>query len=309
MAAYEVRAFLAWRTAQGHGALEMLSAEELVDFAIHESGRGLRSSTMVTAVATVRGFVRYLFATGVTKRDLSEVLPSVPAVRYSGLAKAIDAATVSVLLASCDHTRGVGRRDFAILTLMLRLGLRAIEVARMILDDIDWRAGELVVHGKGGHSDRLPLPADVGEVLADYLRFGRPRTSGRAVFLSTSSPAAPMSRNAVVFVPRTASARAGIPIVAGHRLRHISATRFPGRHRHHDDRLVARSFLDKGDRGVPARGPCPQAAGVGAHRSDACSPAPLSTNRQPLGLPRSTVAMPGPHQPWPARSPPTRNNY
>lgn len=118
----------------------------------------------------------------------------------------------------------MGRRDFAILTLQARLGLRANEVAALRLDDIDWRAGELTISGKGGRRERLPLPADVGAALVDYLRHGRAGSTSRAVFLRVMAPPGPMSRNAVVMVSRTASRRAGVPIVGGHRLRHTAAT-------------------------------------------------------------------------------------
>jgi integrase/recombinase XerD len=223
MDSYGIRAFLAWRTSEGLGGLDELTPEELVDFVVAESAR-LAPRTVGTYVGALRGFVRFLYASGVTAADLSGALPSVAAVRFSGLAKAVDPATVTALLGSCDRTRPSGRRDYAILVLMARLGLRAIEIARMGLDDIDWRAGEMTVHGKGGRTDRLPIPVDVGDALVDYLRHGRRETASRAVFIQAIGPATAMSRNAVVFVSRTASARAGLATVAGHRLRHTAAT-------------------------------------------------------------------------------------
>ena len=128
------------------------------------------------------------------------------------------------LLGSCDRSRSSGLRDFAVLLLMCRLGLRAVEVCRLSVDDFDWRLGEVLVHGKGGRLDRLPLPVDVGEAVVDYLRHGRPATSCRALFIQARPPAVGMTRNGVVFVPRRASARAGLPMVGGHRLRHTAAT-------------------------------------------------------------------------------------
>jgi integrase/recombinase XerD len=109
-------------------------------------------------------------------------------------------AGVQALLASCALERPVGRRDHAILLLMVRLGLRAVEIARMQLGDIDWRAGVIEVRGKGGRRDRLPLPADVGQALADYLSKARRASSCRSVFLQASGEPVGMSRNAVVFV-------------------------------------------------------------------------------------------------------------
>jgi integrase/recombinase XerD len=220
---YSVRQFLAWLAEGDRGGLDRLGPDELIDYVVSEAGR-VTVGTMRVTVTTLRTFVRFLFATGVTERDLSGCVPSVAGSRFDGLPKAVDAAVLSALLASCDRSRPGGRRDFAILILMSRLGLRAIEIAALRLDDIDWRGGELELRGKGGRRDRLPLPRDVGEVLVDYLRFGRRPSADRAVFLQTREPAVGMSRNAVVFVSRSASARAGLPVVGGHRLRHTAAT-------------------------------------------------------------------------------------
>ncbi|MCA1697636.1 MAG: tyrosine-type recombinase/integrase [Actinobacteria bacterium] len=131
---------------------------------------------------------------------------------------------VQALLSSCVLDRPVGRRDYAILLLMARLGLRAVEIARMQLGDIDWRAGVVETRGKGGRRGRLPLPADVGQALADYLSGGRRASSCRSVFLAASGEPVGMSPNAVVFVSRRASRRAGIAVVGGHRLRHTVGT-------------------------------------------------------------------------------------
>jgi integrase/recombinase XerD len=108
---------------------------------------------------------------------------------------------------------------------MERLGLRAVEVTRLRLEDIDWRSAQLLVHGKGGRVDRMPLPADVGAALADWLRHGRRPSAFREVFVRVLGPDAPMKRGSVVMVPRKASARAGIPVVGAHRLRHRVACR------------------------------------------------------------------------------------
>lgn len=131
---------------------------------------------------------------------------------------------MTILLASCDQATSVGCRDFAVLMLMARLGLRAHEVAALRLDDVDWRAGELVIYGKGGRVDRLPLPADVGAALAGYLRQGRRPSARREVFLRSCGPDAPMSRQSAVMVTRCAARRAGIPAVGAHQLRHRAAS-------------------------------------------------------------------------------------
>lgn len=164
MDSYVIRAFLAWRATRDLAGVEELSPDELIEFVLDESAR-VAPRTMGTYVGALRGFVRFLYATGVTRSDLSGALPSVAAVRFTGIPKAVDAATVTALLESCDRSRPSGRRDFAILMLMVRLGLRAVEISRMRLDDIDWRSAEMLVRGKGGRLDRLPVPVDVGEAL------------------------------------------------------------------------------------------------------------------------------------------------
>jgi site-specific recombinase XerD len=224
MSSYPVRAFLAWRVRSGRGELGELEPGELSEYVVEAGGR-LRASSMRTVVQTLRGFVRFLYVSGVTATDLSAALPSVPSSRFAALPKALDEATVAALLASCKRTRPTGLRDFAVMTLMLRLGLRAVEITRLTLEDIDWRAGEITVRGKGGRPERLPLPADVGEAIADYLCHGRRLSADRSVFLAARGQAVGMSRQAVVLVPREASKRAGIADVGGHRLRHTAATR------------------------------------------------------------------------------------
>jgi site-specific recombinase XerD len=220
---YLLRQFLAWRAATDRPALADLSAGELHEYVAHQAARQ-RVGSMRPVVGVLRGFCRFLFATGVTPMDLSGAVPSVSGIRFDGLPKALERDVVDALLASCGLDRPTGRRDYAILLLMVRLGLRAVEVARMQLGDIDWRAGEIEIRGKGGRRDRLPLAGDVGQALADYLVDGRRASSSRAVFLAAAGPAVGMSRNAVVFVSRTASRRAGIAVVGGHRLRHTAGT-------------------------------------------------------------------------------------
>ena len=114
--------------------------------------------------------------------------------RRSALPKGISPAEARALLASCDRRRALGRRDYAVLVTLLRLGLRAGEAAALTLEDIDWRAAEVTVHGKGSRHERLPLPADVGEAIAAYLVRGRPATGHRQVFLRAVPPAGPLAR-------------------------------------------------------------------------------------------------------------------
>lgn len=218
-----IRRFLVWRSATGDMNLAGLTVVDVHAFVLHEAAR-LHRGSVAPMLDSMRSFLHYLFFAGVIDRDLAVTLPPVAQRRHPALPRAVDAATVEALFASCDQSTAVGQRDVAILTLLVRLGLRANEVALMTLDDIDWRAGELLVHGKGRRDERMPLPADVGGALAGYLRHGRPVCSHRAVFCRAVPPAGPLSRNGVVMVPRTASRRLGIPDIGAHRLRHTAAT-------------------------------------------------------------------------------------
>ena len=128
------------------------------------------------------------------------------------------------LLAANDEKSDVGRRDHAILVILIRLGLRAAEVAGLSLDDIDWRVGEITVSGKGARTERLPLPVDVGEALVAYLKNGRAKTSCRALFLGHAAAPLGMSATGVADVVRRACVGAGMSPVGPHRLRHSAAT-------------------------------------------------------------------------------------
>jgi site-specific recombinase XerD len=174
-------------------------------------------------VCALRSLVRYLHLAGLITTPLVWAVPSVADLRDRTLPRGLEPAAVRGLLASCDRRRMVGRRDFAILLLLSRLGLRACEVAAITLDDLDWRAGMLLVHGKGSREDTLPLPTDVGEAIVFYLR-RRPRCECRALFLRVTAPRQGLNRCTVAWVVRAACDRAGLPRVGAHRLRHTAAT-------------------------------------------------------------------------------------
>jgi integrase/recombinase XerD len=158
-------------------------------------------------------------------RPLGGAVPGVGAWRGAALPRPLEADELRRLLASFDRRTPVGRRDFAIVVLMGRLGLRCGEVARLTLDEIDWRAGELLIYGKGRQDDRLPLPVDVGDALAVYLRRDRPRGAPvRAVFVTALAPYRAMGSGAVSRVVFRAAEKAGLGAVSAHRLRHTAAT-------------------------------------------------------------------------------------
>jgi integrase/recombinase XerD len=218
------RVFLADReSVGGELALRELDVAAVSEFVLREAGRcSVGSATCL--VTRLRALLRFLYVEGEVEQALAEGVPSVASWRLASLVKALDARSVARLLASCDRRTRVGRRDYAILTMLSRLGLRAGEVAAFRLSDIDWRAGELLVRGKGSRQERLPLPADVGETLAGWLSRGRPRCESVFVFTRVRAPHGGLSAGAVSQVVRRACRRAELPLVGAHRLRHTAAT-------------------------------------------------------------------------------------
>jgi site-specific recombinase XerD len=209
------------------GGLGSLTAAEVTTAEV--TAAVLRESAAVSVAATqnfvsgLKSFLRFCFVEGLVVVDLSQAALPVTGRRHSSLPRGISSADAKALLASCDRRTGLGRRDYALLVTLLRLGLRRSEVAGLRLDDIDWRAGELVVRGKGPREDRLPLPADVGAAIAAYLRRGRPHGERREVFLRARAPYGPLAPGTVASTVRRACRRAGIAEVGSHRLRHTVA--------------------------------------------------------------------------------------
>lgn len=205
--------------------LASLGSAEVSGFVLEASRRWSRGQAKLTVVA-LRSLLRFLVLEGRVDPALPGAVPSVAGWRHSGLPKALEPGQVEQLLGSCDRDTSAGQRDFAILMLLARLGLRRGEVARLGLGDIDWRAGEIGVHGKGGRFDRLPLPSAVGEAVAGYLRDGRPVTVKpiRHVFLCDRAPHRSMSPSAVGAVVARVAERAGLEPFRAHRLRHTVAT-------------------------------------------------------------------------------------
>jgi site-specific recombinase XerD len=174
-------------------------------------------------VAAVRAFLRFCHVQGLTEGDLSAAALAVTGHRRSLLPKGLAPEAAQALLESCDRQETIGRRDYAVLLMLLRLGVRAGEVAALRLEDIDWRAGQLVIHGKGSRDERLPLPVEVGEAIVAYLQHGRPATSSRAVFLTATAPRRRLTRETVSNITRRSCRRAGVPEIGAHRLRHTAA--------------------------------------------------------------------------------------
>ena len=220
-----VRSFVSSR-ARGNAGVDLagLTPQDVLGFVLADCQRRPRrgAKLMVTAL---RSLLRFLHVEGLIDRPLAPVVPSVAFWRLQGLPRGLAADQVRGLLESCDTDTANGRRDLAILLLLVRLGMRRGEVAALGLDDVDWRAGELLVRGKGPRVERLPLPADVGEALAGYLRDGRPRDAEtRAVFMRMRAPRAALTPAGVTQVVVAAGRRAGLGEVAPHRLRHTAAS-------------------------------------------------------------------------------------
>jgi len=174
-------------------------------------------------VGELRSLLRFLFVRGLIRLALGDAGPPVASWRDTGIPRAVAPADVERLIVSCDRSTLDGARDAAIVLLLARLGLRSIEVARLELADLDWRAGELLVRGKGGREDRLPLPDDVGTALAHYLTV-RGRRELRRVFLTLRAPTRPIRPDLVGDVVRRACERAGVAQITPHRLRHALAS-------------------------------------------------------------------------------------
>lgn len=175
-------------------------------------------------VTSLRAFLRFAHATGLTAVSLVGAVPAVASWRLSALPRGLSVVEIERLLAGCDQEAPVGRRDYAVLSLLARLGLRGAEAAGLQLADIDWRAGEIAVCGKGSRVERLPLPASAGQALAGWLSGGRPRCGSRAVFVTLRRPYRQLTPEAVRAIMGRACDRAGLERRGAHRLRHALAT-------------------------------------------------------------------------------------
>lgn len=195
--------------AAGAGGVAGLASGDVTSFVLACCrGRSPRWARLL--VTALRSLLRFLFVEGLTPADLSGAVPNVASWRGASLATAIGQRQVRCLLGSCDRRTAAGRRDYAVLVLLARLGLRAGEVAVLQVGDVDWRAGEILIRGKADRHERLPLPADIGEALAGYLRRGRPRRPGRCLFLQARAPYAPLTSPAVRAIVTPAAVRAGL---------------------------------------------------------------------------------------------------
>jgi len=203
---------------------ENLSGAEVTAYLVECCSRLRTTGSAKREAADLRSLLRFFYLKGITVTDLGTAMPPVAGWRNTRLPAAMSAADVTALLDACDRSQPSGLRDRAILTLLARLGLRSGEVAALQLDDIDWRAGEIVVRGKARCQDRLPLTVEAGEAIAGYLRDGRPRSRCPKVILTLYAPYRGIHPSSITRVVYRACQRAGLPPVGGHRLRHALAS-------------------------------------------------------------------------------------
>lgn len=221
-----VRAFLEERFPDGRVEVGELAAQDVVEF-IGAAAHRYQPRTLELVATSLRSFFRFLRGQGLSAGGLEDAVPMVPH-RRSGLVRHLDRRSFEQLIASLDRSSVRGLRDRAIILCMARLGLRVSEVCRLRLDDIDWRDGVIEVRArKTSHAALLPITAEVGKALVDYLRHGRPDTSAREVFVLLSlRRGEPISDSIVGRAVDRALRRAGIeaPTRGGNLLRHSLAT-------------------------------------------------------------------------------------
>lgn len=218
-----VRRFLADRCARTRVPLARLRPTDVIGFIRRHAPR-LHPRQAKLLTTALRSFLHYGWYRGVIAHDLGSVVPTVPQWSTTSIPRAIPPDLVQRLLRAMERRTRLGRRDYAIVLLLARLGLRAGEVAGLALEDIDWPAGRLRLRRKGGRTMDLPLPADVGHAIVAYLREGRPRRGDRHVFLRARAPHCGL--RTIGSVVRRALRGTGIdaPTKGTHQFRHGLAT-------------------------------------------------------------------------------------
>jgi site-specific recombinase XerD len=223
-----VRRFLVSLYGTGEIDLRRLGPKELIGFVLEQTRKYSPGAAGLVRTA-LRSFLRFAQVAGLCEGTLVAAVPKVAHWRQANLPRGLSDEQLTALLTSFDLTTATGRRDYAMVSCMAGLGLRAGEVAALLLDDVDWRAGTLRVgRGKERRASVLPLPAPVGRALVDYLRRGRPHTDDRHMFVRHQLPVGqPLSSSAVTAAVRLAFTRARltVPFKGAHVLRHTAATR------------------------------------------------------------------------------------
>lgn len=205
--------------------LSCLSAANVTGF-VRRCAVAIQSKRVQLMTTALRSFLRFARYRGDIDKDLAACVPAVANWKLSTIPRALPPDQVELVLASIDRKTAMGRRDYAILLILARLGLRAGEIRMLTLEDLDWQEGLITVRGKAGRYSQLPLPVDVGVAIADYLRHARPTASSRCVFLRTKAPVGGFqSQSGVGSIVRHALARAGIDAArtGAHQFRHALA--------------------------------------------------------------------------------------
>jgi integrase/recombinase XerD len=218
--------FLSFRFGERLGDLKAITPDDIVAF-LCKLKAGAKARRCKALPSHLRSLFKFLFWSGKTKRDLAQSLPRV-ATASDHLPRYLNPEEIERLIQSVRTDDAAGRRNYAMLLLMARLGLRAPEVIAIQLNDVDWRAGEILIRGKGKLHDRMPLPTDVGEAIVEYIRNGRAGVS-RALFVSERGPHVGFKDGQIVnTVLQTAFEKTGLKPpqkwVGSHLLRHSLAT-------------------------------------------------------------------------------------
>jgi len=220
-----VSEFLTERFGAGSVDLSRLCAADVTRF-VRRRASTIQSKRVQLMTTALRSFLRFARYRGDIEKDLAACIPAVANWKQSTLPRALPPDQVEQVLNSVDRKTAMGRRDYAILLILARLGLRAGEIRALTLEDLDWKQGLITVRGKAGRFSQLPLPKDVGAAIADYLRYGRPTTNSRCVFLRAKAPAGGFQgQSGVGSMVRHALERAGIdsPRKGAHQFRHALA--------------------------------------------------------------------------------------
>jgi integrase/recombinase XerD len=215
-------AFVSWLP-DGEQGVAALTGAQVTAYVLQRCPQcsGAQAKQIVTAL---RSLLRFLHADGHVAVSLAGVVPGAARWRAARLPVPVRRGQITALLDACDRGTGLGARDYAVILTMVRLGLRAGEVASLRITDVNWRDGLLTVHGKGNREDVLPLPADVGDAMAGYLMTARPgRPASPYLFTCTVAPHGPLSTGSVGGITIRACRRAGIPVFGPHQLRHALA--------------------------------------------------------------------------------------
>ncbi|MFH1380441.1 MAG: site-specific integrase [bacterium] len=222
-----IRQFLRKRFKKNKIQFSKLKQQDIIRFILRQA-YSVSPSYAKNMVHAIRAFLRFLYVRSLIPTNMAVFVPAVAKWRLAGVPETLDVKDVERMLKSCDQQSLMGQRNYAILLILARLGLRAGEVVNMKLDDLQWGTGELIIRGKGNHHDKLPLLQDVGEALAKYIKNTRPSCLTRQVFVCIKAPYHGFTSSGAIYsIVKNALCRAGIHAfrTGPHVLRHSLATR------------------------------------------------------------------------------------